>query len=314
MADRKDLEFTYSTIDRIFRLSLGDLADFSGAKYDGDFTLALEQAQRRKHEFIGEAIGIGPGRRVLDLGCGWGPLLAFIRERGGEGVGVTLSSAQARACRRHGLDARLADAREVDRESFGGFDAIASLGAFEHFCSVEEFRAGRQDRIYEDLFANLAGMLPQGGRLYLQTMVFGRNMIDPDEVSIDAPRDSDPWYLALMQHQFPGSFLPFGREQVVEAAAPHLRLVSAESGRLDYIETIKQWRRRFAEPGLRKTLLKARLVPKYLTSREFRRAFTSGVSANSVCFERELMDHFRMVFERPASTDELGEPAPPAPA
>ena len=77
MADRADLEFTYSLIDRIFRLSLGELADFSGAKYDGDFSMTLEQAQRRKHEYVAEQIGIGPGRRVLDLGCGWGPLLAL---------------------------------------------------------------------------------------------------------------------------------------------------------------------------------------------------------------------------------------------
>jgi cyclopropane-fatty-acyl-phospholipid synthase len=69
---------------------------------------------------------------------------------------------------------------------------------------------------------------------------------------------------------------------------------------LDYIETIKQWRTRFAERSLRKTLMKARLVPRYLTSREFRLAFTSGVSANSVCFERELLDHFRIVFEKTA--------------
>ena len=48
MAERADLEFTYSLIDRIFRLSLGELADFSGAKYDGDFSLSLEEAQRRK--------------------------------------------------------------------------------------------------------------------------------------------------------------------------------------------------------------------------------------------------------------------------
>ncbi len=300
MADRKDLEFTYSLIDRIFRLSLGELADFSGAKYDGDFSLTLEQAQRRKHEFIAAEIGIDPGRRVLDLGCGWGPLLNFIRERDGAGIGVTLSSAQARSCRSHGLDARIEDARQVDRDGFGEFDAIASLGAFEHFCSREEWRAGRQDQIYSDLFSNIAGMLPDGGRLYLQTMVFGRNMIDDaDRASIDAPRESDEWYLGLLQQQFPGSFLPFGKEQIIATAEPHLRHVSAESGRLDYIETIKQWRARFGEPSLRKTLMKARLVPKYLTSRDFRLAFTSGVSANSVCFERELLDHFRMVFEKP---------------
>jgi cyclopropane-fatty-acyl-phospholipid synthase len=298
MADQRDLEFTYSLIDRIFRLSLGEMADFSGAKYDGDFSLTLEEAQRRKHEFVAEQIGIGAGRRVLDLGCGWGPLLNFIRERGAEGVGVTLSSAQAESCRRHGLDAQIADAREVTPDTFGAFDAVASLGAFEHFCSPEAYRAGHQEEIYRDLFASVASLLPDDGRFYLQTMVFGRSMIDPAEASLDAPRDSDAWYLALMMHQFPGSFLPFGHEQIIAAAEPHFRLVSAVSGRLDYIETIKQWRRRFAEPSLRKTLMKARLVPRYLTSREFRLAFTSGVSANSVCFERELLDHFRLVFQR----------------
>jgi cyclopropane-fatty-acyl-phospholipid synthase len=298
VADRVDLEFTYSLIDRIFRLSLGELADFSGAKYDGDFSLSLEEAQRRKHEYVAEQIGIGPGRRVLDLGCGWGPMLNFVRERRGEGVGVTLSSAQAESCRRHGLEVHIDDARQVTRDTFGPFDAVASLGAFEHFCSPEEYRAGRQEDIYRELFANTATVLPDGGRFYLQTMVFGPNMIDPDRVSMDAPRDSDGWYLALMQHQFPGSFLPFGKEQIERTAAPHFRLVESSSGRLDYIETIKQWRARFAEPSWRKRLLKLRLVPRWLTSSDFRLAFTSGVSANSACFERELLEHYRLVFER----------------
>jgi cyclopropane-fatty-acyl-phospholipid synthase len=298
MADRDDLEFNYSLIDRIFRLSLGELADFSGAKYDGDFSLSLEEAQRRKHEYVAEQIGIEPGRRVLDLGCGWGPLLDFVRRRGATGVGVTLSSAQASACGRHGLDVHLQDARKVTRDSFGEFDAVASLGAFEHFCSPEEHEAGRQEQIYRDLFARTASVLPEGGRFFLQTMVFGRNMIPLEEVSIDAPRDSDAWYVALMGRQFPGSFLPYGQEQIVRSAEPHFRLASSVSGRLDYIETIRQWRKRFGAPSARKTLLKLQLLPRWLMSADFRLAFTSGVSANSVCFERELLDHYRLVFEK----------------
>ncbi len=70
------------------------------------------------------------------------------------------------------------------------------------------------------------------------------------------------------------------------------------SGRLDFSETIRQWRKRFAAPSLKKTLLKLQLLPRWLTSPDFRLAFTSGVSATSVCFERELLDHYRLVFEK----------------
>jgi cyclopropane-fatty-acyl-phospholipid synthase len=211
---------------------------------------------------------------------------------------VTLSSAQVKACRRHGLDVHLCDAREVTRESFGPFDAVASLGAFEHFCSEDDYRAGRQDEVYRRLFERIAGVLPDKGRFYLQTMVFGRNMIPIDEVDRRAPRDSDAWYLAMMGAAFPNSFLPFGKEQVVRCAAPHFRLVSSVSGRLDYIETIRQWDRRTEAWNPRMALLKLRLLPRWLTDPDFRFAFTSGASSNSVCFERELMDHYRLVFEK----------------
>jgi cyclopropane-fatty-acyl-phospholipid synthase len=260
--------------------------------------MTLEQAQKRKHAYVAEQLQLEPGQRVIDLGCGWGALLNHFRNVGAKGVGVTLSSAQLEACKRHGLDVHLQDARQVTRETFGPFDAAASLGAFEHFCSPEDYEAGRQDQIYGELFEHVAGLLPDKGRFYLQTMVFGKNMIPVEEVSRDAPRDSDAWYLAMMQAAFPGSFLPFGKEQVVKCAEPHFKLVSAVSGRLDYIETIKQWDKRTEAWTPRLALLKLRLIPRWLTDSNFRFAFTSGASSNSACFERELMDHYRLVFEK----------------
>ena len=223
MADREDLEFTYSLIDRIFRLSLGELADFSGAKYDGDFSLSLEEAQRRKHEYVAEQIrhraGSPGARSRLRVGAAFG----FHPHRGGTGVGVTLSSAQVAACRRHGLDVHLYDAREVTRDSFGAFDAVASVGGFEHFCSPDEYLAGRQEEIYRGVFARIASVLPDDGRFYLQTMVWGPNMIPAEQIDIDAlralpERDSDAWVLALLGRQFPGSWLPMVRSR--SSAAP----------------------------------------------------------------------------------------------
>ena len=87
----------------------------------------------------------------------------------------------------------LEDAREVDVDRFGAFDAVASLGAFEHFCSPEDYEAGNQEQIYRDLFANVSGLLPPGGRFYLQTMVWGRNMIPESQIDIAATaRSSAP--------------------------------------------------------------------------------------------------------------------------
>jgi cyclopropane-fatty-acyl-phospholipid synthase len=102
MADRTDIDFTYSLTDRVIRLSLGELAEFSGAKYDGDFSLSLEEAQRRKHAYGADRNRPRPA--CAGSGLWLGTLLDYVRRQGGAGVGVTLSSAQVAACRRQGLE------------------------------------------------------------------------------------------------------------------------------------------------------------------------------------------------------------------
>ena len=64
MASKKDLDFIYTTIDKIFRLGIGEMGDFSGARYNGDFSMTLEEAQRAKHQFITDQLGIKKGSKV----------------------------------------------------------------------------------------------------------------------------------------------------------------------------------------------------------------------------------------------------------
>src|SRR5260370_33326312 len=94
MATQRDLDFTYTLIDKLFRMSIGETASFSGAKYDGDFSLTLEQAQEKKHDFIWEQLRLKPGQRVLDMGRGWGSLLDHLRERGVPPGGAPLAGGQ----------------------------------------------------------------------------------------------------------------------------------------------------------------------------------------------------------------------------
>lgn len=299
MADQKDLDYTYSLIDRIFRFSFGESEDFSGAMYNGDFALSLEEAQRNKHEFIAESLNIRRDSRVLDMGCGWGPFLKYVQGTGAIGIGVTLSSKQLKACRSNGLDAHLMDCRTITPETFGMFDAVTCIGAFEAFCSREEWETGEQDEVYRAFFRTVSEVLPVGGRLYLQTMTFGRNMIDAKDINIKADKNSDAYMLALMARQFPGSWLPYSADQITEDAKPHFKPISMSNGRRDYIETQKEWGKRWRQMSFSKYLFYLSMLPNYLTSPDLRRRISIiGVPANKICFERELLDHYRIVYEK----------------
>ena len=300
MADKKDLDFTYTTIDKIFRLSIGETGDYSGAKYDGNFTLRLAEAQREKHKFIADSLNIHKGSKVLDMACGWGPFSKYVtEERGAISIGLTLSEGQAQACQANGLNVLVKDCRTVKPEDFGMFDAITCIGGLEHFCSIEEYKAGKHEEVYHNFFKTLYDLLPVGGRFYMQTMTFSKNMLPFEEFDINAEKKSAPHVLALMVKEFPGSWLPYGPEMVIRNAEPMFKLISKSSGRLDYIETIGQWRKKFRAFNLKKYWLYLSLIPKYFTSKEFRHqveVFTT--SPNRVCFEKEIMDHYRLVFEK----------------
>lgn len=299
MADKTDLNFTYTTIDEIFRLSMGETGDYSGARFGGDFSLSIEEAQKRKHQFIADSLNIKQGSRVLDMACGWGPFLNHIKKIGANAMGVTLSTGQAAACNRNGLDVKVQDCRYITPDMYGKFDAISCIGGLEHFCSVEEYQAGKQDEVYSNFFKTLSDLLPSGGRFYMQTMVFSKNMLPFEKFDINGAKDSAEYSLALMVKQFPGSWLPYGYGQVVKNAQPHFKLISESSGRLDYIETINRWRKNFRKFNLKKYCLYASLIPKFLTDKEFRhQVAVFRISPNKVCFEREIMDHHRLVFEK----------------
>ena len=300
MADQTDMDFSYTTIDKIFRYSIGETADYSGARYDGDFSMTLEEAQRAKHVFIADSLGIKEGSKVLDMACGWGPFIKYIQEeRGADAMGLTLSEGQAAACQKNGFNVIVRDCRYIKPEDFGTFDAITCIGGLEHFCSVEEWQAGKQEEVYRNFFKTVYDLLPTGGRFYMQTMVFSKNMIDYEDFDLNAPKDSAAYVLALMVKEFPGSWLPYGPEMVIRNAEPLFKLISKSSGRLDYIETIGQWRKKFRAFSFRKYLAYLSLIPRYITDPEFRHMVAIfRISPNRVAFEQEIMDHYRLVFEK----------------
>jgi cyclopropane-fatty-acyl-phospholipid synthase len=93
----------------------------------------LDEAQEAKLDLVCRKIGLKPGMRVLELGCGWGSFAKYAAERHGARVlGVTVSKEQValgmEMCRSLPVELRLQDYREVE----GTYDAVISIGVMEH--------------------------------------------------------------------------------------------------------------------------------------------------------------------------------------
>ncbi len=121
----------------------------------------LEEAQAYKHELVARKLGLRPGMRLLDVGCGWGGMVRHAaREYGVKALGVTLSEQQAawgqRAIEEQGLS-ELAEIRHLDYRDVAetGFDAVSSIGLTEHIGKAQ----------LPGYFSFLYGKLKPGGRL-----------------------------------------------------------------------------------------------------------------------------------------------------
>ena len=299
---QEELDFCYTVTDKLFQLSLGRNAHFSNARFLGDFSMTLEEAQAAKCDYIARMLGMKEGSRVMDLGCGWGGMLRHFKDHYKvKETGVVFAEGQYKHCRETGLNVHYKDMRTVTPADFGTFDAVTACGSFDHVLSYDDFLAGKQEEVYSKWFDTVADLLPIGGRFYMQTMTFGRRIMPREKWDINAPTDSDEFTMALMVKMFPQSWLPYMDKEIIDYASHRFRLIEHSSGRTDYVETTRRWAEAYRKFGVRKTLFYLSLIPKWLTDKEFRHvASFMKYTPSRRTFERELFDHFRFVFERVA--------------
>lgn len=158
--DAEAIRHHYDVSNRFYEIVLGQSMAYTCACYPADDS-TLEQAQEHKFDLVARKLGLQPGMRLLDVGCGWGGMVRHaVREYGVTALGVTLSRDQAQwaqaAIERDGLgdraQVRHQDYREVTET---GFDAVSSIGLTEHIGV----------RNYPAYFRFLRSRLMPGGRL-----------------------------------------------------------------------------------------------------------------------------------------------------
>jgi cyclopropane-fatty-acyl-phospholipid synthase len=135
--DAAAISYHYDVSNAFYRLVLGPTMTYSCAVWpDADTT--LDQAQFAKYELICRKLGLEEGMHLLDVGCGWGGMLLHAaKEHGVTGVGVTISTQQADLAAKRIAEAGLTDRIKIRVQDYrdladGPFDAISSIGMFEH--------------------------------------------------------------------------------------------------------------------------------------------------------------------------------------
>ena len=177
----------------------------------------LDAAQEHKLDLVCRKLGLQPGMRVLDIGCGWGSFMRYAAQRYGvQCVGVTISEEQAahgrQLCAGLPVEFRLADYRSLDER----FDRIVSIGMFEH--------VGRKN--YQTYMDVALRCLASDGLFMLHTI--GRN---------DRGYGTDPW---IHRYIFPNGELP-SMADIAQACEHRFVVEDLHNFGADYDRTLMAW-------------------------------------------------------------------------
>jgi len=231
--DRAAISHHYDLSNEFYAFLLDPQMAYSCGYWTSDDPgYGLADAQRDKLDLVCRKLGLKPGMRLLDVGCGWASLLVHAAEHYGvQAVGVTLSAQQREfgldRIEREGLSSRveirLQDYRAIKEchSPDQPFDAIASIEMGEHV---------GQDN-YPVYAAQLHRLLRPHGRLLLQQMSRGA-----------AGDDNAPGGGAFMEsYVAPDMYMrPLGETLGFLERAGH-EVVDVHSLREHYVRTVRPW-------------------------------------------------------------------------
>ena len=225
LRDSTAISYHYDVSNHFYELVLGPSMTYTCACYPSA-EASLEDAQEHKYDLVARKLGLTPGMRLLDVGCGWGGMVRHaVRNYGVSALGVTLSREQARwATRRieaEGLagkaEVRHLDYREVTERDF---DAISSIGLIEHVGV----------RNYGSYFRFLRAKLRPGGRL------LNHGITRRDNTSPGLERRG-----FIGRYVFPDGELTGSGDIVRAVEDAGLEVQHQENLRVHYAKTLTQW-------------------------------------------------------------------------
>lgn len=181
----------------------------------------LDEAQEAKLDLVCRKIGLKPGMKILELGCGFGAFAGYAAEKYGVSVtGVTVSKMQVEygneRYKNLPVELKLMDYRKVE----GKYDRVISIGIMEHI--------GYKN--YETYMKVVDRTLIEGGFAFIHTI--GRN---------DTATAVNPW---IDKYIFPNGVLP-SIKNVAKAMEKYYVIEDMHNFGPDYDKTLMCWYENF---------------------------------------------------------------------
>lgn len=232
MSDRDDIDISYGLNAEFYRLWLDRRMTYTCALYETG-TETLDQAQEKKLEHHFRAARVRPESRVLDIGCGWGSNLEYLAKDKGvaDVVGITLSEAQYKEVQRRNLPRTTVECISYENyKPAAPFDALISIGMFEHVATPQQARSGESVEVYRNYFKKAWEWSKPSSWFSLQSVV-GAKM----------PRGKDLQDLSWGTSRiFPGAISP-RLEVIHRAVSPYWEVVELVTRREHYARTSEEW-------------------------------------------------------------------------
>ena len=234
----------YDIYDSVFPTS--GITDLTDVIYEKPET-TYEQAQLNQSNWLLNQVECGPNSVILDVGCGYGPLLEETEKRGAKAIGISLSEKQVKFCLKKGLNVLLLNYKNIGNQWDDKFDGIVANGSLEHFVKPEE--ADIADEIYRDFFRICHQLInPRSISRRLATTAihfsrfYPRDPLDLTKSPFTFPLFSENFHAAIIQRAMVG-FMP-NVGQLESCAKPFFRLINEVDGTEDYRRTSEEWLRR----------------------------------------------------------------------
>jgi len=222
---RRNILAHYDLGNDFYRLWLDPSMTYSSGLFEGNFEQSLEVAQATKYARLLAELRLPPGKRILEIGCGWGGFAQAAARAGHHVTGISLSDAQTEYAR-----ARLAAAGLASRTELSIQDYRDVRETYDGIASIEMFEAVGE-RFWPAYFRTVHDALRAGGRACIQTITIADDRFERYRTQSDF----------IQQYIFPGGMLASPARFVDVARAAGLTLEHVQTFGRDYAETLKRW-------------------------------------------------------------------------